>query len=257
MFETNWNFPHCLGVIDGKHVDIIPPSGSGSFYYNYKGRNSMVLVAIVDAKYQFIMCDFGTNGRIFDGDVLHNTKFFEKLENKLLNIPSEECITSSTTTLPYVFVCDDAFSLRTDLMKSYQQASLDSTDKKIYNYRLSRVRRIIENAFGILTSRFRIFHTQINLHPKRIDKVVMACCVLHNFLIMQSAISYLPSNCFDYDNIKDGIQTLGLNSTSSNMEPLDPRNPENNTNSAEQIRERFTNYFVNEGKIPWQDKFIH
>ncbi|CAH1982139.1 unnamed protein product [Acanthoscelides obtectus] len=51
LFEERWNFPHCLGAIDGKHIDIIPPADSGSYYYNYKGRHSMVLMAIVDARY--------------------------------------------------------------------------------------------------------------------------------------------------------------------------------------------------------------
>lgn len=211
----------------------------------------MVLLVIVDANHQFIMCDFGTNGRISDGGVLQSTKFFEKLDNKLLNIPTED-----TDTLPYVFVTDEPFPLREDMIKPYQHASLDSDDKKIYNYRLSRVKRIVKNVFGILTSRFRIFHTQINLKPKYIDSVVMASCVLHNFLMAQSGSSYSPSDCFDCENIEDGIVTLGLSSTLSNMEPLDPRNLGNDTDIAEQIRERFTNYFVNEGQVPWQDKFI-
>ncbi|CAH2000985.1 unnamed protein product [Acanthoscelides obtectus] len=65
-FENRWNFPHCLGAIDGKHIDIIPPSGSGSYFYNYKGRHSMVLLVTVDARYQIIMCSFGVNGMISD-----------------------------------------------------------------------------------------------------------------------------------------------------------------------------------------------
>lgn len=77
-FEQKWNFPHCLGAIDGKHVEIVPPSNSGSFYYNYKHRHSMVLLAIVNAKYRLLLVDFGTNGRVSDGGVLLNTKFYEK-----------------------------------------------------------------------------------------------------------------------------------------------------------------------------------
>lgn len=66
-FEQRWNFPHCLGALDGKHVKIIPPDGSGSYFYNYKGFHSMVLMAIVNANYEFIIAEFGTNGRISDG----------------------------------------------------------------------------------------------------------------------------------------------------------------------------------------------
>jgi len=129
-FEELWNFPHCLGAIDGKHIDIIPPAGSGSEFYNYKGRHSMVLLGIVNAKYQFILADFGTNGRISDGGVLQNTKFFEMLNRGELHIPSPEHIKESNRNLPYVFVADDAFALRTDMMKPFRQADLTSQEKK-------------------------------------------------------------------------------------------------------------------------------
>ena len=136
-FEDKWNFPHCLGSIDGKHVNIIPPNGSGSRYYNYKGQHSLVLMAIVDANYQFILCDFGTNGRISDGGVLQNTSFFEKLERNQLNIPAEDNVPNTTTILPYVFVADDAFPLRPDMIKPFRLADASSQERKIFNYRTS------------------------------------------------------------------------------------------------------------------------
>ena len=136
--------------MDGKHIEIIPPNGSGTEFYNYKGRHSMVLLAIVDAKYQFLMCDFGTNGRVSDGGVLQNTKFFEKLQNKHLRIPTEENVRNTTRSLPYVFVADDAFPLRVDMLKPFRQADLICQNRKVYNYRVSRARRIVENAFGIM-----------------------------------------------------------------------------------------------------------
>jgi hypothetical protein len=43
-FERKWDFPKCLGAIDGKHVKITPSTGSGSFYWNYEGFNSLVLI---------------------------------------------------------------------------------------------------------------------------------------------------------------------------------------------------------------------
>ena len=58
--------------------------------------------------------------------------------------------------MPFVIVADDAFPLKQYIQKPYSQVGL-TRQKRIYNYRLSRARRIVENAFGILANRFWVF----------------------------------------------------------------------------------------------------
>ncbi|CAH2017227.1 unnamed protein product [Acanthoscelides obtectus] len=190
-----------------------------------------------------------------DSGVLQNTNFFKKLQNNLLKIPVEETVRNTYRSLPYVFI-DDAFPLRLDLMKPFRQAALTSREKKNYNYPLSRARRIVENVLGILAARFRIFHTCINLEPRNIEFVVMACCMLHNLLIAKSLRTYTPPECFDYDDTEEGVTNFGLNSQGSNMSSLQRRPLGNTANGAKGVREAFMSYFTNEGKVSWQDRFI-
>ena len=136
------------------------------------------------------------------------------------------------------------------MLKPFRQADLICQERKIYNYRVSRARRIVENAFGIMASRFRIFHTQINIGPDNIDSVVMASCVLHNFLMKSVPNSYSPPESFDRVNMEDGTIVSGFHTSNR-------RNPGNTSNDAKKVRQDFINYFVNEGQVPWQNNFIN
>ena len=61
-FNDKWNFPHCLGAIDGKHVLIQAPARSGSNFFNYTKCFSIVLLAFCNANYEFTLVDIGEVG---------------------------------------------------------------------------------------------------------------------------------------------------------------------------------------------------
>ena len=73
-FKNRWQFPHVVGAIDGKHVAIRCPKNAGSLYYNYKGFHSIVLLALVDADYQFTWVDVGSNGSASDAQIFNQTE---------------------------------------------------------------------------------------------------------------------------------------------------------------------------------------
>ena len=123
-----------------------PPPNSGSYYLNYKHYFSIVLLAIVDADYKFLLVDVGCNGRVADGGVYRNSKINSAFEENLLNVPDPKPLPGCSTVTPYMIVADDAFPLKTYIQKPYSQVGL-TKEKRIFNYRLSRARRVVENAF--------------------------------------------------------------------------------------------------------------
>lgn len=182
-FESRWNFPNGIGALDGKRVLIQQPQNSGSRYYDYKGHNSIILMAIFGGDYECLWADVGANGRASDGGVWQRSDLKSLLssEDNPLNLPDPKPLPGRAMPVPYVLTGDDAFGLTDYLMKPYPQSKM-TVEERIFNYRLSRMRRISENGFGILVSRWRIFCSPMLLEPGKVKEIVLAALTLHNLL---------------------------------------------------------------------------
>ncbi|XP_046862206.1 protein ALP1-like [Xenia sp. Carnegie-2017] len=163
-FAYTWNFPNCIGALDGKHNAIQALRNSGSLYFNYKKHFSLVLMALCDSQYKFIFVDIGEAGRWSDGGVFANSQFGSAFLNGEMHLPADEPLPGTNESLPYTVVADEAFPLKTWMMQPYPGRVLDCLQKRVFNYRLSRARRTIENTFGIMVSKWRILKTTIICH---------------------------------------------------------------------------------------------
>ena len=254
-FQKKWNFPNCVGAIDGKHIVMQPPANSGSYYFNYKHMHSIVLLAIAGPDYECLYADIGTNGRISDGGVWNKSSLAHAIENRDLCLPEAKCLPYGVIRVPHVFVGDDAFALKEYMMKPFPQAGL-TDERRVYNYRHSRARRISENLFGILANRWRIFRSPIALSPETIEDVTMTALTLHNYLRKsQSRVIYCPTGLADredkYGTLSPGLWRAG-HAPSTLLDIRVPSTGHNSSNNAKEIREIFKEYFCNEGAIPWQ-----
>ncbi len=148
-FEETWNMPHVVGAIDGKHIRIECPKLIGTLYYNYKGFYSIVLLAICDANYCFTLFDLGQYGSNNDSGVLAISEFGKRFEEGSLNLPKDAKLANFGKHLVrYYLLGDEIVPLKKWLLRPYPGPVLDE-EQKIYNYRHSRARRVIENAFRI------------------------------------------------------------------------------------------------------------
>ena len=179
--------------------------------------------------------------------------FRRPLKKNTLNVPTAEILPDSTKRLPFVVVGDDAFPLKNYLMKPYPHQGL-SREKRIFNYRLSRARRIVEDAFRILANRYRVFMTTIHLSPDTIESLVLASCVLHNYLRTKSSDRYTPAGSFDKVN-KDRSVVLGSWREEGYLRSIGKQGSNFYAKDAKKIREDYCNYFNSDGKVPWQDDY--
>ena len=258
-FETEWNFPNCVGAIDGKHIAIERPHNAGSAFYNYKNFHSTVLLAICDAKYCFTMLDIGAFGRDNDAGVLTESQFENYFENNVCHFPEPKKV--GDFVIPYLIVGDDIFPLKTWLMKPMAGKNL-SEEWKVYNYRLSRCRRTIENAFGILSARWRIFRRPIRASPVTVDRIVQATVCLYNYLRLTENSMYIPSGFVDSEdntgNIRPGDWRAMVVGDNGGLLNLGQIGGNRYRFQAGKIRTDLKDYFNSqEGSVPWQLKHVH
>ena len=200
---------------------------------------------MVDANYRFIYIDVGHNGRANDSAVFRDSVLNSAIQNNLLHWPENS-----------VIIGDDAFPLRPNLLKPFSIANL-SLKQRIFNYRISRARRVVENAFGILASRFRILHGPIDLKPSTTDLVIKCVCYLHNWLITTANINYFANGTLDYEDLDTGIIHPGSWRNTNEIFPSARNLSSNNYSSdAAKKREKYADYFMDKGAVPWQINFI-
>ncbi|XP_046686038.1 putative nuclease HARBI1 [Homalodisca vitripennis] len=257
-FKKYWQVENCIGAIDGKHIAIRQPPKSGSYYYNYKGFHSIVLFAVVNANYEFIYVNCGTNGRVSDGGVLMETDFGELLENKELHLPSPTSFDDRRDVcLPFTFLGDEAFPLKENLMKPYPNKGI-THDEKIFNYRMCRARRVVENAFGILATRFRVLLSTMNVSVERAEIIVLACCTLHNFL-RQKSPTYLTQSSVDWEDTSAGQLNEGewRQNTQELLGFKRMRRDGREQSIANAVRGWYKSFYNNEGSVDFQEKMIN
>jgi hypothetical protein len=146
-----------------------------------------------------------------------------------LNLPTNKPLPGQVEDSPMVLIGDEAFALKPYLLKPFpRRQSHNNIRLDNYNYRLCRARRVVENAFGILTKKWRIYNRPIEVKEETTIKMIMATCILHNFIRVQNC----SIDTTEPDE-NDSISTLGELSI----------NNRRGTNKSLRIRDNFVDFF--------------
>ena len=182
-----------------------------------------------------------------------------------------------------IMIGDDAFPLGEQMLKPYPRNSPTlTTRQKVYNYRISRARRTVENSFGLLVkqnknlfkhsacymsliflqvSKFRILRGPIQLNSNNAVNAIKSCVVLHNFLIKESRSSYIQGGDLsvegsnheiipgEWEKDSDLSSFLRIDSLGSNL---------SENSAARKLRDSVAQYFLTEkGELDWQYQYAY
>ena len=253
-FSAKWNYHNCIGALDGKHVGIKKPKGGGSFYFNYKKFHSIVLMALSSASYKFIYVNIGAEGGAGDGGTWQMCGLARALAEGRAGLPDDTHLPHDDEPIPFHIVADDAFALKTNLMKPYSHQSQDPTER-LYSYRLSRARRVVENSFGLLQTRWRIFGTTLQQRVDVCKKIVMAGCVMHNI-----CLHHYPHTRTDVDhedNDHNVVAGAWREEAANLMADLMSRRGERHSVRAKAVRDYLARYYTSDvGAVEWQERMV-
>lgn len=116
--------------------------------------------------------------------IVHHA-FGQAINANEIDFPPPKEIPCSNVILPFIFVTDEAFLLDIYMMRPYARTYRTFGDaERIFNYRLSRARRVIKNAFGIMLSRWRIMRRNLCYTSETVEDIIKAIVCFYNFLIV-------------------------------------------------------------------------
>ncbi|GFS11487.1 protein ANTAGONIST OF LIKE HETEROCHROMATIN PROTEIN 1 [Elysia marginata] len=191
--------------------------------FNYKKFFSVILQGVSDAKYRFINIDVGGYGKQSDGGTFHASELYRALTDGKINLPRPSVLPQTDVIAPHVLIGDEAYPLLPFVLKPYSGTNLP-VEKECFNKRLSRSRKTIECAFGLLTSKWHVLAKGIETRVDMVDSIVKCVCILHNAVID-----------------KDGFQ---LNLTDVSVRSVFWQHSGRPPNEAKSIRDIFTTYFA-------------
>lgn len=206
-----------------------------------------MVLGICDDQYEFTLVGIGEQS---DRGIFSRSALGKKFEEDPMWVPKPALVNGSQdTVLPFVLVEDQAFVLSSYLQRPYPESNSMTIEKKIYNYRCSRARQVIENTFGIWSERWRILCKPIVAKKKTIEDVTKATICLHNFLMQKNDRNlYFDNSLVDRES-RNGVNTTG----SSQNQPLKHTFVFNNIQIeslsvlGKRYEKQFTEFFAHDG----------
>ncbi|ETN77527.1 hypothetical protein NECAME_03191 [Necator americanus] len=183
-----YDYPRAVGFLDGRHVAIKKPNGGIEEYLNYKNFQSIVLLAICDADYRFLLFDVGLPGNLGDASVFRSSSIFTFF-NECDDLFPETADLGSVGPVQYHILTDDGLGQGVRYIEPFPGRSADTGSKQRFNKKHGCARRVIDIAFEMLQRRFAVLQKPLQLEPNRGGRLVTSLLILHNLVAYKQDVA--------------------------------------------------------------------
>ncbi|KAL8512430.1 hypothetical protein ACS0TY_018779 [Phlomoides rotata] len=193
--DLRWGFclmKGCLGALDGTYIDVHVPSADKGRYRNRKGHVSVNVLGICDINMRFIYVLTGWEGSAADSRVLRDAIH----RTNRLHVPRGT-----------YYLCDNGYPNCDGFLTLYKgvryhlsewTSRLPQTYQEYFNMKHTRARNVIEHTFGLLKMRWGILRGPSWYPIKTSNKIIMACCLLHNYIRGEMDVDPLEGGLDEY-----------------------------------------------------------
>ncbi|GJX42246.1 ALP1-like protein [Tanacetum coccineum] len=201
--DQRWKwFKNCLGALDGTYIKcLVPPEDEPRYRTIVNNEIATNVLGACSQDMQFIFVLVGWEGSATDGRVLRDAL----LRPHGLKVPR-----------PCYYLVDTGYTNGEGFLGPYRDEKYrlkdwcdghqPTTPKELFNMRHSSARNVIERCFSILKARWRILDDNLHYPVKLKDRIIMACCLLHNYVRQE-----MPNDPFEYEyESSEVIEDLGV-----------------------------------------------
>ncbi|KAK6119077.1 hypothetical protein DH2020_047195 [Rehmannia glutinosa] len=193
--DNKWKwFTGCLGALDGTYIDVRVLFSDKARYRNQKGDIAINVLAVRDRTMKFVFVLTGWEGSAADSRVLRDA----------VSRPNGLRVLNGN-----YYLCDRGYTNGAGFLTPYRGvryhldewghgSSAPQNHRELFNLRHSKARNIIERAFGLLQARCGILRSN-SFYPMKIqNRIIMACCLLQNFIRTVMAVDPLEQDVPEY-----------------------------------------------------------
>jgi hypothetical protein len=176
--------PQIIGAVDGTHIALRDPGKATNdpSWFNRKGYASKNVHAMCDGKGQFIHIAVGAKGSAHDSRVFKSMDLWEDITTgDLGKVMWDNSVNINGIRVPFCLIGDAAYPCTTFMLPAFKDSVADRSQRcRMFNYKHSVTRIVIERAFGRLKARWRALLKESDIREDNLDTVIQACFILHN-----------------------------------------------------------------------------